>query len=52
MSPQMINRIPYNGLKNDVFSLGVTLFIMVLGFMPFEKKASSIDKYYKYFYEE
>lgn len=44
----MANIIPYNGYKNDIFSLGVTLFAMVLGFCPFEK-TSSHDKMYRYF---
>ncbi|XP_065607009.1 testis-specific serine/threonine-protein kinase 6 [Cyrtonyx montezumae] len=34
-SPEVLTSIPYDGKKSDMWSLGVMLFIMVTGFMPF-----------------
>jgi serine/threonine protein kinase len=44
----MANLSTYDGFKNDVFSLGVTLFAMVLGYCPFERTSSN-DRMYRYF---
>lgn len=51
MSPQILNREHYNGFLNDVFSLGVILFIMINKIPPF-KEATYDDKYYSYFYKK
>ena len=49
--PEMYKKIPYNGVKADVFSLGVVLLIINLG-IPGFKKPSSNDYYYKYIYNK
>lgn len=43
--PEILNKIPHNGVKADIFSLGVALFIAVTGNYPF-KYASSTDVHY------
>ena len=35
----------YNGIKNDIFSLGVLLFVITIGEFPFEKATYSDEKY-------
>ena len=35
----------YDGIKNDVFSLGVLLFVITIGEFPFESSTYSDDKY-------
>lgn len=37
MAPEIVNRLPYNGFKADIFSLGVLLFTMFTRFYPFSK---------------
>jgi serine/threonine protein kinase len=44
-SPELLDYQPYVGTANDIFSLGVTLFIIVLGKKPF-KLASEDDFLY------
>ncbi len=34
-SPEMLMKKPYNGVMNDLFSIGVVLFILVSGRAPF-----------------
>ena len=46
MAPEIIQHEPYDGQKADVFSLGVILFMSVLGKFPFAK-ADMDDKLYK-----
>ena len=46
MAPEIIEHKPYDGFKADIFSLGVILFISVLGKFPFPRAELS-DKYYK-----
>ena len=41
----------YDGIKNDVFSLGIMLFILVIGFYPFSKPILA-DPSYRLFMEE
>ena len=50
-SPQMLEGRGYNGFENDVFSCGVVLFYLVLGFSPFSD-ASQNDPRYKYIFKE
>ena len=35
MAPEIIEGKPYKGTTTDIFALGVILFIMVSGVMPF-----------------
>ena len=35
----------YNGIKNDIFSLGVLLFVITIGDFPFESATYSDEKY-------
>jgi len=51
MAPEIKEFKIYDGRKSDVFSLGVILFIMVVGTFPFEE-AKKGDKYYDYILEE
>ena len=46
-APEIIKNKPYNGFKIDIFSLGATLFTLVIGFPAFFE-ASSRDKNYIY----
>jgi len=41
---------PYSGFKIDVFGLGVILFAMLAGVLPFESGAKANDPGYQYFY--
>ena len=47
-APEQHAKKPYNGFQVDVFSLGVVIFLLVAGRMPF-LKADSEDEYYKDF---
>ena len=43
-SPQVVNHKKYNGYKNDIFSLGIILFCLVTGKLPFlDKNKIEID---------
>ena len=44
--PEMYLKISYNGVKSDIFSLGVTLFMLVTNGCPFSE-ATKNDKNYK-----
>ena len=46
MAPEIMQHKPYDGQKADIFSLGVILFMSVLGKFPFAK-ADMNDKFYK-----
>jgi serine/threonine protein kinase len=37
-SPECLSRAPYDGRKNDIWSLGVTVFAMLTGQLPWTKK--------------
>ena len=48
----------YDGIKNDIFSLGILLFVITVGDFPFKSATYSDDKYkfiikgrYKYFWD-
>ena len=45
-SPELLQKKPYDGAASDIFSLGVSLFVLVTGKMPF-KHALTDDPYYK-----
>jgi serine/threonine protein kinase len=44
-APELHLKSPYYGVCNDIFALGVTLFVLVTGSMPF-KKATIHDPFY------
>lgn len=48
MAPEIQYGLPYDPRKADVFSLGVILFIMLVGHLPF-LEATENDSYYKLF---
>ena len=45
MAPEIMKQKAYDAKKTDVFSLGVILFIVVMGVFPFEE---ATDKDYFY----
>ena len=47
VAPEIILKRPYCGKSEDIFLLGITLFILVTGSLPF-KEASPNDSLYKY----
>lgn len=46
MAPEIISGESYDAFKADIFSLGVLLFIMIMGKPPFARAAPSSDPYY------
>jgi len=48
MAPEIVIYGAYDGTKADIFSLGVVLFILCAGILPFEKAALN-DKWYGLF---
>ena len=47
MAPEVLAREKYQGKQADIYSLGVILFILLIGNMPMES-ASSDDRFFKY----
>ena len=45
-SPEIYEGKPYDGIKADIFALGVLLFTLTVGSLPF-KSATNKDKFYK-----
>lgn len=45
-APELLQKKPYLGVQSDIFSLGVSMFVLVTGKMPF-KHALVDDPYYK-----
>ena len=45
-APEIYLKKPYDGIKIDIFSLGVILFILVIGIKPFELPFGK-DKFYR-----
>lgn len=43
MAPEIIEGKPYKGTSVDIFALGVTLFAMTTGVMPFDKRAHKMS---------
>lgn len=50
-SPQIKLNEEYNGIKSDIFSLGITLFNLVFGDIPFKKEIET-DNIYGYIKEK
>ena len=57
--PEIINHVPYNGIKCDIFSLGVILFCIIFCYFPFSNATNNnqlykliINKNYKEFWKE
>jgi serine/threonine protein kinase len=48
MAPEILEGKPYKGTSTDIFALGVVLFIMVTGVMPFHTEASKSDILYSF----
>jgi serine/threonine protein kinase len=48
MAPEVQYELPYNPAKSDIFSLGVILFMMLHGHLPFSE-ATENDPHYKLF---
>jgi serine/threonine protein kinase len=46
MAPEINEGKPYKGNTTDIFALGVILFVMVTGVMPFYYKATVQDPLY------
>lgn len=51
MAPEVLEGKPYKGTQADVFSLGVTLFVLVTGVMPFDKQATKDDVLYRHLFK-
>lgn len=51
MAPEIIEGKPYKGSSTDIFALGVVLFVMVTGVMPFLNKAEKSDALYQFIYK-
>lgn len=43
MAPEIHEGKPYKGNTTDIFALGVILFVMVTGVMPFDQRATKTD---------
>lgn len=40
-SPEMLQRVPYNPEKIDIWSSGIILYAMVCGYLPFEDEVTT-----------
>lgn len=49
--PEMLEGQLYNGTANDIFAIGVILFILVKAYPPF-REAKKIDNWYRHLYFE
>lgn len=47
-APEILQGLPYEGTKVDVFSIGVIIFVMVTGALPYLKEAAYSDPIYKH----
>lgn len=45
MAPEIFNREKYFGDKADVWSLGVVIYVLLVGFMPFKESDTSKSRY-------
>lgn len=51
MAPEIHEGKPYKGNTTDIFAIGVILFVMVTGVMPFMHKAVKSDPLYQHIYK-
>lgn len=51
MAPEILEEKPYKGNTTDIFALGVILFVLVTGVMPFYQKATKTDNLYQHIYK-
>ena len=51
MAPEIHEGKPYKGNTTDIFAVGVIIFLMVTGVMPFFAKATKQDALYQYIYK-
>ncbi|MCQ2819861.1 MAG: protein kinase, partial [archaeon] len=45
-APEIIKNQPYNGCKSDVWCLGIILYAMLCGYLPFEGEVRIINNIY------
>jgi serine/threonine protein kinase len=50
LAPEVHESKPYKGFATDIFALGVVLFLMVTGVMPFYHRAIKSDQLYSHVY--
>lgn len=46
MAPELVQRIPYSGIKIDIWALGVMFYTMITGEMPFDDSLDAKDLEY------
>ncbi|KAM3132440.1 hypothetical protein pb186bvf_015399 [Paramecium bursaria] len=51
LPPEVLDRIPYNPFKSDIFQLGITMFCIITGLHPFASEPSNTSNLYKQFCE-
>jgi serine/threonine protein kinase len=51
MAPEIHENKPYKGSTTDIFAVGVILFVMVTGVMPFHSRAAKTDPLYSFIYK-
>ena len=49
-SPELLAQKKYNGVSNDIFAIGVIMFVLVTGNLPF-RSATQNDPHYIYFFK-
>ncbi len=51
MAPEIHESKPYKGSTTDIFAMGVILFVMATGVMPFHSRAVKTDPLYSFIYK-
>lgn len=51
-APEVLERRSYRGEFVDIFSIGVILFLMVTGTLPYQTEANIKDSLYKFIYQK